>query len=203
LARGPIYKVAFKRRRQGKTNYGLRRKIVRSKMPRLVVRGSLSHIVTQLVEARPEGDKTLLVAHSKELTKNFNWNAPCGYIPAAYLTGLILGNKALSFGIDHTILDIGLQKPSIGARVFAVLKGALDAGLDIPCDKAVLPDESRVRGEHIASYAKNLVETDQRIYEKMFSKYLKKDLKPEKISEHFDQINKNILEFFKKGETND
>jgi len=123
LGKGPRYHVAFKRRMKAKTDYRMRRSMILSKVPRLVTRGSLKHITAQLVEAHPEGDKTLVAAHSKELTKDFDWNAPCGNTPTAYLTGFLLGHRGLSLGTQHVILDIGLQKPSVGSRVFAVLKG--------------------------------------------------------------------------------
>ncbi|MEM0126170.1 MAG: 50S ribosomal protein L18, partial [Thermofilum sp.] len=38
MARGSHYRVALKRRREGKTNYYKRRKLILSKKPRLVVR---------------------------------------------------------------------------------------------------------------------------------------------------------------------
>ena len=202
MGRGPRYHVAFKRRINGKTDYYMRRSMILSKVPRLVTRCSLRHVTTQLVESYPEGDKTLVAAHSKELTSDFGWNAPCGNVPTAYLTGFLLGHRALSLGIQHAILDIGLQKPSIGARIFAVLKGAEDAGLDVPCDKKILPDDSRARGEHIASYAKQLLESDSRLYEKRFSKYLAKGLKPEECAEHLGQVKKKIIDVSKRGGKN-
>jgi len=192
MGKGPKYKVAFKRRRQGKTNYRLRRNMVVSNIPRLVTRKSLKHITVQLMTAMPEGDKTLMACHSRELVKDFNWKATCDNLPAAYLIGLISGFRALSIGVNHSILDIGLQTPSPGSRVFAVLKGALQAGLNIPCNKAILPDDSRVKGEHIASYAQKLFEADPELYENKFSGYLSKGLKPEKIVEYINQVKNNI-----------
>ncbi|RLI44668.1 50S ribosomal protein L18, partial [Candidatus Bathyarchaeota archaeon] len=38
MATGPRYRVPFRRRREGKTNYRLRRALVLSKQPRLTVR---------------------------------------------------------------------------------------------------------------------------------------------------------------------
>jgi large subunit ribosomal protein L18 len=167
--------------------------MILSKLPRLVARGSLRYFNAQLVEALPEGDKTLVVVHSKELAKNFGWKAPCENIPAAYMTGILLGKRALSLGINKAILDIGLQRPTKGARIFAVLKGAVDAGLDIPYNEEILPDDSRIIGEHIASYAKQLIESDQTLYETRFSKYLEKGLKPENLVEYVNQFKKEVM----------
>lgn len=176
--------------------------MILSKVPRLVSRCSLRHVVAQLVESYPEGDKTRVAAHSKELTKDFGWSAPCGNIPAAYLTGFLLGRRALSLGIKGAILDIGLQKPSVGARIFAVLKGAKDAGLDVPCDSKILPDDSRTNGEHITSYAKQLLESDSALYERKFSQYLSKGIKPEECAEHLGEVKKKI-DVSMRGEKND
>lgn len=200
MGKGPRYNVAFKRRIQARTNYRMRRSMILSKRPRLVARASLRYLVAQIVEAHPEGDKTLVSANSKELAKDFNWKAPCGNIPAAYLTGLLLGKRALSLGIDNAILDIGLQKPTKGAKIFAVLKGAIDAGMEIPHDEDVLPDDSRVMGGHIAAYAKQLLESDPAVYQTRFSKYLKKGLKPEDFAGYVGQVKKDVMNASGKGE---
>lgn len=170
--------------------------MILSRVPRLVTRGSLKHMVTQLMAAEPEGDRVLTSAHSSELSENFGWRAPRGNTSTAYLTGLLAGHRALSKGVRNAILDIGLQEPSAGARVFAVLRGALDAGLEVPHSKEVLPDESRVRGEHVASYAKQLASVDLGLYERVFSVYLAKKLKPEQLPEHFDRVKEEINRSF-------
>jgi len=52
------------------------------------------------------------------------------------------------------------KTPVKGSRVFAALKGAVDAGLKVPHSESILPDESRIKGEHIAAYAKSLDEEE-------------------------------------------
>ena len=42
-----------------------------------------------------------------------------------------------------------------GARVFAALKGAVEAGLEIPHGEEILPSDERAKGAHIAAYNKN------------------------------------------------
>ncbi len=198
-AKGPSYRVPYRRRREGKTDYHKRKALILSKLPRIVARGSLKHMTVQIVEAKVEGDNVLVSAHSKELTKNFGWKGYCGNVPAAYLTGLLCGLKALQKGIKKAILDIGLRTPTKGSRVFAVLKGILDAGLEVPHGKEKLPDESRIKGEHIAEYAKQLAETNSEEYSKRFSNYLARKLKPEKLPDHFEKVKEKILVFFKKA----
>ncbi|MEM3054745.1 MAG: 50S ribosomal protein L18, partial [Candidatus Bathyarchaeia archaeon] len=153
MAKNSRYCVPYRRRREGKTDYRKRKALVISGKPRLVVRGTLKNIAIQIVAAKPYGDEVLVSAHSREL-KNYGWKAPRGNLPAAYLTGLLCGFKAKAKGIKEAILDIGLRTPSKGARVFAALKGVLDSGLEVSHGEEKLPDEKRIRGEHIAQYAK-------------------------------------------------
>mgnify|MGYP000642663853 FL=1 len=197
-AKGPKYSVPFRRRREGKTDYRARRALILSKMPRIVARGSLKHMTVQVVNAKVEGDEVLASAHSKELVRDYGWKGACGNVPAAYLTGLLCGLKALQKGIKKAILDIGLRTPVKGSRVFAVLKGALDAGLEVPHSEEILPDDSRIRGEHIANYAKMLASENPEEYNRRFSEYLAKKLKPEKLPEHFAKVKEKILAAFEK-----
>ena len=58
MATGPRYLVAFRRRREGRTDYYQRTKLVVADAPRMVVRRSNRHIIVQLVIAEMDGDKT-------------------------------------------------------------------------------------------------------------------------------------------------
>jgi len=165
----PIYKMPFKRRRLGKTDYDKRLKLLLSRKPRLVVRRSLKYILAQIVEFSKEGDKTLVAANSKEL-KELGWNFSCDNLPAAYLTGLLIGKKAAGKGIEEAILDSGLYSSTKGNRIYAVVKGARDSGLKVPVDEAVLPTEERIKGMHVAKYLekfRNLPEKFEEIKKKI------------------------------------
>ncbi|MFH0868887.1 MAG: 50S ribosomal protein L18 [archaeon] len=153
MAKGPRYAVHFRRRREGKTNYSKRLKMLRARMPRLVVRRSNKYITIQLIEYSPKGDKTLVTAHSSEL-QSLGWKHCMKNTPAAYLTGLIAARKAHEKKIKTAILDIGLYTPSKGTKLFAALKGAVDGGLEINYGAEVLPDEKRISGHHIAEWLK-------------------------------------------------
>ncbi|MFH0748456.1 MAG: 50S ribosomal protein L18 [Candidatus Bathyarchaeota archaeon] len=193
---GPRYHVSFRRRRLNITDYYTRRTMMRSGKIRLVVRISSEYVYAQLIEFAIKGDNVLESVCSKEL-KKLGWEASYSNTSAAYLTGLLLGKKACEKGIKDAILDIGLKRPSSGAKIFAVLKGALDAGLEVPHDEQILPTEERLRGNHIASYANILREEDSQRYEKLFSTYLSKGLKPEQLPERFDDTKKSILNLSK------
>jgi large subunit ribosomal protein L18 len=163
---------------------------VTSGSPRLVVRPSNKHIAAQLVQAQPHGDLVLASAHSSEL-KEFGWLAPCGNLPAAYLTGLLAGRRAKANGVTEAILDIGLHARGPGSRIFAAAKGAVDAGLNIPHDDSTLPAKERVEGRHIEGYSKKLASDPER-RKKMFSGYAHQKLKPEDLAAHFKEIEEKV-----------
>jgi large subunit ribosomal protein L18 len=197
MARGGRYKVPFRRRREGLTNYRKRRKYLLSKKPRLVVRKTNKHIIAQIVIAKPQGDVTVVGLDTRVLAK-FGWKGDENNTAAAYLLGLIVGYKARIRGVREAILDIGLHRPTRGARVFAVLKGALDAGLKIPYGEEVLPSEERIRGEHIARYAEKLKKENPEAYRARFSRYFQRGLEPEKLPEHFEEVKRRIIEYYEK-----
>ncbi|BEP17517.1 50S ribosomal protein L18 [Pyrofollis japonicus] len=197
MAHGPRYKVPRRRRREGKTNYYKRYVMVLSGKPRLVVRKTNKYIWVQVVVAKPQGDVTVAAAHSRELVKRYGWRAGTKNTSAAYLTGMLAALRALKAGIRNAVLDIGLHRPVKGARVFAALKGALDAGLEVPHSEEIFPDESRIRGEHIAAYAAMLAQNNPELYERRFSIYLKNGLQPEKLPEHFEEVKNKILEDYR------
>jgi large subunit ribosomal protein L18 len=189
--------VPYRRRAEGKTDYRARRAFVVSGKPRLVVRGTLRNMTAQIVVAKPKGDVALVSAHSKELS-DYEWKASGGSIPSAYLTGFLCGLKAKSKGVEQAILDIGLRSPSKGARVFAALKGVLDAGVDVPHSEEKLPDEDRIEGKHIAQYAESLASTPE-IYQSKFSKYLEQKLSPENLAETFAKVKEGISTALESG----
>jgi len=196
MATGPGYRVPLRRRREGKTNYRSRRALVLSKTPRLIVRLTLKNTILQIAEAEAVGDKIVVTAHSRELAKTYGWLGSGGNVPAAYLTGLLCGFKAISKGIGNVFLDIGLHIPTKGSRIFTALKGVLDAGLEVPHNESILPDESRISGEHIVDYGSQL-SSDGEVYQQKFSKYLSKKLRPEELSEHFSTVKDKITSSFK------
>jgi len=197
MARSGRYKVKFRRRREGKTNYYKRRKYILGGKPRLVVRKTCKHIIAQLVVAKPIGDETLVAVDSRHLYR-VGWKGDENNTPAAYLVGLILGYRARILGLSEAIVDIGLHRPAKGARVFAVVKGAIDAGLRIPCGDEVIPSDDRIRGVHIAVYARKLKEESPELFERRFSRYLSRGLDPEDLPKHFEEVRSRIVEYFER-----
>ncbi len=175
------YVLPHRRRREKLTDYRLRLKLSRSGKLRVVIRKSGSHVSIGFVKLEPSGDKTLLTVSSAHLSR-FGWGAGTGNTSAAYLTGLLAGKLALSMGMADGIIDLGLQTSTKGSRLYAAVKGLLDAGFKLPCDASMLPDEKRVRGEHIASWGPKVAKPS-------FSTY---KIRPADLPKHFDEVKKKI-----------
>jgi len=152
MATGPRYFVQARRRREGKTDYYQRMGLIVSDRPRMVVRKTNRNILIQLITAHPEGDRTLVTANSRDLL-SLGYKGSLANLPAAYLTGLLFAARAKKAGYSEAVLDMGLHRATKGARIFAALKGAVEGGMDIPHGTEILPDDTRVRGEHIAAHA--------------------------------------------------
>jgi large subunit ribosomal protein L18 len=191
MAKKANYRVKLRRRREGKTDYQARKALVTSRKTRLVTRASNKNIEVQLIIAKPHGDEVLASANSRELIKSYGWRAPTGNIPAAYLTGLLAGLQAKKAGIKEAILDIGLVSPTKGSKIFAVLSGVVDAGVEVPHSEEKIVKE-RMKGEHIAKYARRLGVGSEE-YTAKFSQYTAQGVAPEKISEHFTKVKTDIL----------
>lgn len=146
---GPTYKVPFRRRREFKTNFRYRLKLLKSGLPRAVVRKTLKHTTVQFVKYESEGDIIIASATSLELTK-LGWNGSTANLPTAYLTGLLAGKRAMEKKIGNAVLDIGLNSPVRGSKIFASLRGILDAGVTIPHGDGIFPSEDRISGKHIS-----------------------------------------------------
>lgn len=157
MARGPRYKVARRRRREGKTDYVKRINLLKSELPRAVIRRSGRNIRVQLIKFASKGDQVMASAEGFEL-KNHGWKSSASNTPAAYLTGYLAGLRAAKGGLERAVLDVGLHTPTKGSRFFASLKGLLDAGIEIPHSAEVLPSEKRIKGEHIDDNMKDVFE---------------------------------------------
>ena len=157
MATTTTFKVKFRRRREGKTNYAKRLALLLSGKPRLGVRKSNRYVYLQIIEFNKQGDKTSVQANSKEL-ENFGWKRGKRNTPSAYLTGLLCGARAKKKNISECILDIGFNSSVSGSVCFAALKGALDSGLKIPFDEKAMPKEERLLGLHMDNGLKQTVE---------------------------------------------
>jgi len=149
MTHGPRYNVKPRRRREGRTDYRKRLRLLRSEKIRMVVRKSLKNTQIQLIEYKEEGDNILVSANSKELKSKYNWKFSTSTTPAAYLTGLLAGIRAKEKGINECVLDTGRNPPAKGSKIFASLKGLVDAGVECPHSEERIPSDDRILGKHL------------------------------------------------------
>jgi len=108
------------------------------------------------------------------------------------------------------ILDTGLARCTTGARVFAVLKGAVDGGLDIPHSVNRFPgfvkgkgeeakDEfkaevlrAKIFGENVSEYMKKLESTNPDKYNKQFSQYIKEGVNADGLEDLYHKVHRAI-----------
>lgn len=239
------YQTQFRRRREGKTDYYARKRMVFQDLNkylapryRLVSRITNNKVIAQIAFSTLAGDKILCQADSRELQK---WGLKTGYTsyPAAYATGLLLARrllKQLNMGdaykgvktidgqdydvsgeakVDRrpfkAVLDIGIRRPTIGNRVFAVLKGACDGGLHVPHSINKFPGftkgdtkdknaynaevhRGRIFGAHIDEYMDKLKEAGEEGYKKQFGLWDQnlKDAGVEGVEDLFEKIFEGI-----------
>lgn len=96
------YQVKYRRRREGKTDYQARRRLIQqdknkyeSKKYRLCVRRTNTRIIIQIIYATIQGDRVLCQADSKDL-KKYGLEAGFTNYAASYATGLLLARRLLT-----------------------------------------------------------------------------------------------------------
>jgi large subunit ribosomal protein L18 len=183
MAKNAIYTVSFRRKREGRTHYKKRLELLKSNKVRLVIRRSNTATLLQFIQYQPDGDKVLVTFNSAKLS-TYGWDFSKKSLPAAYLAGLAAGALAKKAGVNEAILDMGLQTPMSGSKVYAALKGVIDAGVDVPSSNNIFPSEERISGKHIED-AKNLHDT--------FTGYKKAKLDASKMTEVFAKVKEKIL----------
>ena len=151
MAHGRRQRRRYKRRSTGQTDYHRRLKLLRSGTPRAVVRVTNTQVICQLVGYEDEGDQVISAADGSSLRGKYAWPAKASTksVPAAYCTGYALAKQVQKAGHDEAVLDIGLAASTPGNRVFAALKGMVDAGLMVPHSEEIFPSDDRLAGAHI------------------------------------------------------
>lgn len=232
------YQVKYRRRREGKTDYQARRRLVLQDKTlyntpkfRLVVRITNADVVAQIIQAKLTGDHVLMAAYSHEL-KQFGVPVGLTNYSACYATGLLLARRVLTklgiadkyagqknvdgayFSTENeeaerrpfkAILDVGLARTTTGARIFGVLKGACDGGINVPHGDSRFPGfkkdtekldatihRDRIFGKHVAQYMKLLEAEDQDQYKKHFSRFIKAGIKADGIEAMYKKCHEAI-----------
>jgi len=142
-------KNVFRRRREGKTDYRKRLKLIKSGIPRVSVRVTNREIMIQIIEFSMSGDLVRASATSRQLV-GLGWGGSTKNIPASYLAGYLAGKRSVKNGVTKAVLDIGRADAVSGGRIFASLKGLVDGGMKIPHAESIYPSEERIKGAHIS-----------------------------------------------------
>ncbi len=163
-------KTLKRRKLEGKTDYGKRLKLLKSYSPRIVFRKTNRYIIAQYVTSREAQDKVEVGVTSKDL-KEFGWpdefEGSLKAIPAAYLTGLLIGKEIIKKKLKTPIVDFGMIRAISKNRAYAFVKGLIDAGIKINCSEEQFPEEERISG-------KNLKEDFSKTFKEIKSKIEKK-----------------------------
>ncbi|GAU33648.1 hypothetical protein TSUD_310560 [Trifolium subterraneum] len=197
------YQVKFKRRREGKTDYRARIRLINQDKNkyntpkyRFVVRFTNKDIVAQIVSASIAGDIVLAAAYAHELP-HFGLEVGLTNYAAAYCTGLLLARRVLK--------TLEMDEEYEGN-----VEGALDGGLDIPhsdkrfagFDKEKKELDAEVHrkyifGGHVAAYMKassniTLIEDEPEKYQTHFSEYIKRGIEADGIEELYKKVHAAI-----------
>lgn len=238
------FQVKFRRRREGKTDYYQRRKLViqdknkyNSPKYRFIVRITNKTVITQVAYSTIEGDHIIAAAYSSELQK-YGIKVGLTNYAACYATGLLCARRVLTklgladayegkeecdgemYAVEENeegarpfrcFLDLGLGYATQGNRIFGVMKGAVDGGLDIPhCEKGKrlvgfegegkdgeLDSETLqnwIFGRHIADYMADIEEEDPEFYAEKFSRYIAAGIDSENMEEMYVTAHEKIRE---------
>lgn len=145
-------KTLQRRRREGKTDYMKRFKLLKSLSPRIIFRKTNKYIIAQYVTSKEAQDKIEIGVTSKNL-KKFGWpdefEGSLKSIPAAYLTGFLIGKEIRKKKLKTPIVDFGMTRVLSKNRGYAFLKGLADSGIEIKCDEEQFPEEERISGKNL------------------------------------------------------
>ena len=143
-------KTIKRRRRENKTDYHKRLKLLKGGKPRLVIRKTNKYFLAQYVLSKEAQDKIEFGISSKILLKH-GWPTESGLnsIPAAYLLGYFIGNKIIKEKLEKPVVDFGMIKTIHKNKLYGFLKGIIDSGLEISCKEEAFPEQDRIEGKHL------------------------------------------------------
>ncbi|PQQ03362.1 60S ribosomal protein L5 [Prunus yedoensis var. nudiflora] len=192
------FQVKYKRRREGKTDYRARIRLINQDKNkyntpkyRFVVRFTNKDIVAQIVSASIAGDLVLAAAYAHELP-SYGLEVGLTNYAAAYCTGLLLARRVL-------------KKLEMDDEYEGNVEGALDGGLDIPHSekrfggfskdsKQLDPEVHRkyIYGGHVAAYMRTLMEDEPEKHQTHFSDYIKKGIEADNIEAVYKKVHAAI-----------
>lgn len=158
-------KTIKRRRKENKTDYLKRFKLLKSDLPRVVFRKTNQYVIAQYIISTETKDKTEIGVNSKSLIKYGwpeNFKGSLKSIPASYLLGFLIGKKIVKERKNNPIVDFGMIRNNHKTKIFAFLKGLVDSGVKIKHNKGIFPEDEKLKG-------KNLKQDFSDIFEKIKS----------------------------------
>jgi len=147
-----------RRRLECKTDYKLRFGLLKSSLPRIVIRRTNKYFIVQAVKSHEAQDKVIFGLTSKDLL-SYGWDAKFAgslkSIPAGYLTGYLTAKK-LEKG--KYIIDLGMAVNKQAGRNSSVVAGLIDGGLDISAGKEILPKKEILSGKNTKDGVAKMIE---------------------------------------------
>ena len=145
-------KTIKRRRKEGRTDYLNRLKLLKSGSPRVVFRKSNRYVTAQYLTSKQAQDKVEFEINSKDLMK-YGWpkeqEGSLKGIPASYLSGFLMGKKITKNKMEKPIIDLGMLRTIHGTKVYAFIKGLIDSGIKISCKEEAFPTKDRITGKHM------------------------------------------------------
>jgi large subunit ribosomal protein L18 len=145
-------RVQKRRRREFKTDYLRRIKLLKSEKPRIVFRKTNRYLISQYVTSKEAQDKIEIETNSKELLEK-GWpkefEGSLKSISAAYLTGFLTAKKILEGKKELPVVDLGMTRTIHKTKGFAFIKGLIEGGLKISCKEEAFPEQDRIEGKSL------------------------------------------------------
>ena len=139
-------------RKENKTDYLKRLKLLKGEKPRIVFRKTNKFIISEYIVSKEAQDKVIIGFDSRKLN-DYGWpkNAQGSLksITASYLTGYLIGKAIIKQNLEMPILDTGMNRAIHKNKIYAFIKGLIEAGIKINCKKEFFPEESRINGQHL------------------------------------------------------
>ncbi|MAG79169.1 50S ribosomal protein L18 [Candidatus Pacearchaeota archaeon] len=145
-------KTLKRRRKENKTDYLKRIKLLKNNSPRITFRKTNKYVISQYITSKQAQDKIKIGVNSKQLIK-YGWpkefEGSLKSIPASYLTGFLIGKTILKEKLETPTIDFGMIRPLHKTRIYAFLKGLIDSGIEIKHKKDIFPDEEKIKGKYM------------------------------------------------------
>jgi len=144
-------KTLKKRRKNHKTNYLKRFKLLKGGLPRIVFRKTNRYLIAQYVVSKEAQDSVKIGLNSKKLL-NYGWpkenKGGLKSISASYLLGLLMGYKITKEKLKPPIMDFGLYRVLPKTKMHSFIKGLIDSGVKIKHKEEHIPSEEKIKGQN-------------------------------------------------------